>query len=90
MLDQIVYAMGAPGQAVGEGFGMFLPLFLVFTSLSFLLKSLAKRRGRNQWAWFASGFIPWWNVLAVWWLSATPEAQIIEKLDAIIKELQYR
>ena len=60
MFDQITYAMGAPGQEAG-GVGMFVPLIILGLPFAFLLKSIARRKGRNQWGWFVGGFVPVFN-----------------------------
>lgn len=48
MFDQIAYAMGAPGQGGQQGFGMFIPLILLFAIFYFLLIRPQQKRQREQ------------------------------------------
>jgi len=48
MFDQIAYAMGASGQGGQQGFGMFIPLILLFGIFYFLLIRPQQKRQREQ------------------------------------------
>jgi preprotein translocase subunit YajC len=48
MFDQIAYAMGAPGQGGQQGFGMFIPLILLFAIFYFLLIRPQQKRQREH------------------------------------------
>lgn len=48
MFDQIAYAMGAPGQGGQQGFGMFIPLILLFGIFYFLLIRPQQKRTREH------------------------------------------
>ncbi len=48
MFDHIAYAMGAPGQGGQQGFGMFLPLILLFAIFYFLLIRPQQKRQREH------------------------------------------
>jgi preprotein translocase subunit YajC len=49
MSDQIVYAMGAPGGEGGQqGFGMFIPLILLFGIFYFLLIRPQQKRQKEH------------------------------------------
>jgi preprotein translocase subunit YajC len=49
MFDQIVYAMGAPGGEGGQqGFGMFIPLILLFGIFYFLLIRPQQKRQKEH------------------------------------------
>jgi len=48
MFDQIAYAMGAPGQGGQQGFGMFIPLILLFGIFYFLLIRPQQKRQREH------------------------------------------
>ncbi|UCD71182.1 MAG: preprotein translocase subunit YajC [Syntrophobacterales bacterium] len=48
MFDQIAYAMGAPGQGGQTGFGMFIPLILLFAIFYFLLIRPQQKRQREH------------------------------------------
>ena len=48
MFDQIAYAMGGSGQGGQQGFGMFLPLILLFGIFYFLLIRPQQKRQREQ------------------------------------------
>lgn len=48
MFDQIAYALGAPGQGGQQGFGMFIPLILLFAIFYFLLIRPQQKRQRAQ------------------------------------------
>jgi preprotein translocase subunit YajC len=48
MFDQIAYAMGTSGQGGQQGFGMFIPLILLFGIFYFLLIRPQQKRQREQ------------------------------------------
>jgi preprotein translocase subunit YajC len=48
MFDQIAYAMGGSGQGGQQGFGMFIPLILLFGIFYFLLIRPQQKRQREQ------------------------------------------
>lgn len=48
MFDQIAYAMGAPGQGGQQGFGMFIPLILLFGIFYFLLIRPQQKKTREH------------------------------------------
>ena len=48
MFDQIAYALGAPGQGGQQGFGMFIPLILLFGIFYFLLIRPQQKRTREH------------------------------------------
>jgi len=54
MFDQIAYAMGAPGQGGGGGFGMFVPLILLFGIFYFLLIRPQQKRQKDHKALLAN------------------------------------
>jgi hypothetical protein len=90
MFDQIAYAMGAPGQGGQQGFGMFIPLIIMGLPFAFLFKSIARRKGRNQWGWFVGGFVPVFNFLGAIWLASLQDEAISdmrEALEALVEVL---
>jgi len=93
MFDQIAYAMGAPGQGAQQGLGMFLPLIIMGLPFAFLLKSIARRKGRNQWGWFVGAFVPVFNFFGALWLASLQDVAISdmrEALEALVKVLAQK
>jgi len=82
MFDQIAYAINASGQGSQQGFGMFVPLIIMGLPFAFLLKFIARRKGRNQWAWFAGAFVPVFNFFGAIWLASLQDAAISEMRQA--------
>ena len=82
------YAMGSSGSS-GGGIMAFLPLLLLGCILAFLLKSIAKRKGRNQWLWFIAGFIHFWNALGGLWLASIPDKAIVESLKDLLDKFHF-
>ena len=87
MFDQIAYAINASGQGSQQGFGMFLPLIILGLPFAFLLKSIARRKGRNQWGWFAGAFVPVFNFFGAIWLSSLQDAAISDMREGLIELL---
>jgi hypothetical protein len=90
MFDQIAYAITASGQGSQQGFGMFVPLIILGLPFAFLLKSIARRKGRNQWGWFAGAFVPVFNFYGAIWLASLQDAAISdmrEALEALVEVL---
>ncbi len=54
MFDQIAYAMGAPGEGGQQGFGMFVPLILLFGIFYFLLIRPQQKRQKDHKALLAN------------------------------------
>jgi len=72
----------------GGGFAALIPLLVMGLSFGFLFGSIAKRKGRSQWLWFIAGFVPFWNLVAGFWLASLPDKSIFEEFKALIDELQ--
>lgn len=79
----------ASNGSVGGGSASLIPFFL-FTGFifGFLLRYIAKRKGRNQWLWFLSGFIPGWYLFFGLWLASLPDKSILEEIDVLVNELK--
>ena len=65
--------------STGGGFSMFVPLLLLLIPgvvYAFILRSIAKRKGRSQPRWFLAAFVPFWNIMGGIWLASLPEKPI--------------
>ncbi|MBI3781683.1 MAG: trypsin-like peptidase domain-containing protein, partial [candidate division NC10 bacterium] len=70
------------------GLAAFIPLLLMGVAFAFLLRSIAKRKGRSRWLWFAAGFVPGWNILGALWLVSLTDLAIKQQLSGLMRELQ--
>ena len=81
----------ASNGAAGGGFTAFIPLLLILLMgciFGSVLKSIAKRKDRNQWLWFLAGFVPMYNAIGGLWLASLPDKSILEEIKALVSELQ--
>ena len=72
---------------VGGMIASFIPLLLMGCIFGALLKSLAKRKGRNQWLWFIAGFAPAIWVIGGIWLASLPDKSIVDEINFLKKKL---
>ena len=69
---------------------MFLPLIIMGLPFAFLLKTIARRKGRNEWAWFGGAFVPVFNFFGAIWLASLQDAAISDMrgaLEALVETL---
>ena len=71
-----------------SGFTGFIPLIIMGLIMGFLLKSIAKRKGKSEWLWFLAGFVPGWNILGGIWLASFPDISVTESISALVNELR--
>jgi len=81
----IVHASDGAG---GSQLMSFLPLLLLGCIMGVLLKSIAKRKGRNEWLWFLGGLLPGWNLLGGLWLASLPDKSVSEEVKALLNKLR--
>ena len=78
----------APSSASsGSALAAFIPLLIIGLIPAFLFKSIAKRKGRNQWLWFLAGFFPYGWVAGIW-LASLPDKLFVEDVRILVAELQ--
>lgn len=78
----------ASNDAVGGGFAAFIPLLLMGCIFGAFLKSLAKRKDRNQWLWFIAGFAPAIWIIGGIWLASLPEKSLLEEINLLKDKLK--
>jgi hypothetical protein len=72
----------------GSGFGGFIPLLLMSLIFAFILRSIAKRKGKHEWLWFIYGIIPGLNMLVGIWLASLPDMSLYGEIDALANVLR--
>lgn len=66
----------------------FLPLILISIPIAFVLRSLAKAKGRNATLYFVLGIIPLANGFALAYLVGAPDLVLHAKVDRLLSELE--
>ncbi len=72
----------------GSGFAGFIPLIIMGAIFGLTLRSIAKRKGKNEWLWFFAGFVPGWNLFGGIWLASLPDVSVTEAISSLVDELK--
>ena len=62
----------------------FLPLLIVSLPFGFVARALAKEKGRNVLKWTVLGFLPFINVMCVWYFAGAANLRLERKIDALL------
>lgn len=63
----------------------FLPILLISFVFGFVVRRLAKDKGRNVTKWTIWGFIPIVNLMLAWYFVGASNLRAERKLDALLK-----
>ncbi len=64
-----------------------LPLVLIMVPLIFVIRKLAKEKGKDVILWTVLACIPFVNFIILWYIVGTPNKRLEDKMDKILESL---